>query len=204
MTNKEKNKKNENKETEETAKTVSEAAKAEKETEEVKEEAQKTEKNAKTDKKLKSKVKSLEDEISKLKAEIEEKDKKYLLLAAEYDNFRRRSKEEKDGIYADAAADALKEMMPLIDNLERATAYTDAEKVAEGLEMILGTLPAVFEKMGVATFGEAGEKFDPNLHNAIMHEDDAEKGENEIADVFQKGYKIGDKVIRYAMVKVVN
>lgn len=125
-------------------------------------------------------------------------------MCAEYDNFRKRSQKEREGIYADAAADSLKELLPLIDNLERATQYTNPEKVAEGVEMVLSTLPAVFEKLKVSSFGEAGETFDPNLHNAVMHVEDSEKGEGEITDVFQKGYKIGDKVVRYAMVKVAN
>lgn len=155
-------------------------------------------------KKLKSHITHLENELKNAKSEAESANDKYLRVCAEYDNFRKRSQKEREGIYADAAADSLKELLPLIDNLERATQYTNPEKVAEGVEMVLSTLPAVFEKLKVSSFGEAGETFDPNLHNAVMHVEDSEKGEGEITDVFQKGYKIGDKVVRYAMVKVAN
>lgn len=155
-------------------------------------------------KKLKSHITHLENELKNAKCEAESANDKYLRVCAEYDNFRKRSQKEREGIYADAAADSLKELLPLIDNLERATQYTNPEKVAEGVEMVLSTLPAVFEKLKVSSFGEAGETFDPNLHNAVMHVEDSEKGEGEITDVFQKGYKIGDKVVRYAMVKVAN
>ena len=155
-------------------------------------------------KKLKSHITRLENELKSAKDEAKSANDKYLRVCAEYDNFRKRSQKEREGIYADAAADSLKELLPLIDNLERATQYTNPEKVAEGVEMVLSTLPAVFEKLKVSSFGEAGETFDPNLHNAVIHVEDSEKGEGEITDVFQKGYKIGDKVVRYAMVKVAN
>lgn len=155
-------------------------------------------------KKLKAKIEQLEKELSEEKEKLAAQENKYLLLAAEYDNFRKRSKAERDSIYNDAAADALTALLPVIDNLERATAYTAPDKVAEGVAMILSSLPAVFEKMKIEAFGEAGEQFDPNMHNAVMHEENEELGENVIADVLQKGYKLGDKIIRYAMVKVAN
>lgn len=158
----------------------------------------------KENKKQKSRITQLEKELEEAKAAAADANDKYLRVCAEYDNFRKRSKAEREGIYADAAADSLKELLPLIDNLERATQYTAPDKVAEGVSMILSTLPAVFEKMKIVAFGEAGETFDPNLHNAVMHVEDEEHGEGEITDVFQKGYKIGDKVVRYAMVKVAN
>lgn len=158
----------------------------------------------KEQKKQKSRISQLENELKDAKAAAEEANDKYLRVCAEYDNFRKRSKAERDAVYADAAADSLKELLPLIDNLERATQYTAPDKVAEGVQMILSTLPAVFEKMNVVAFGEAGETFDPNIHNAVMHIEDEEHGEGEITDVFQKGYMIGDKVVRYAMVKVAN
>ena len=156
------------------------------------------------DKKLKSRIEALEKELEAQKAKVADSEDKYMRLAAEYDNFRKRSRAEQDSIYSDAAADALKELLPLIDNLERATGYTDPEKVFEGVQMILSSLPAVFERMKVEAFGEAGDTFDPNIHNAVMHEENEELGENVITDVFQKGYKIGDKIVRYAMVKVAN
>lgn len=155
-------------------------------------------------KKLKSRVTQLEKELEAAKSEAADATDKYMRVCAEYDNFRKRSQKEREGIYSDAAADSIKELLPLIDNLERATQYTNPEKVAEGVEMVLSTLPAVFEKLKITSFGEAGETFDPNIHNAVMHVEDEEKGEGEITDVFQKGYKIGDKVVRYAMVKVAN
>ena len=155
-------------------------------------------------KKLKSRITQLEKELEAAKSEAADATDKYMRVCAEYDNFRKRSQKEREGIYSDAAADSIKELLPLIDNLERATQYTNPEKVAEGVEMVLSTLPAVFEKLKITSFGEAGETFDPNIHNAVMHVEDEEKGEGKITDVFQKGYKIGDKVVRYAMVKVAN
>lgn len=169
--------------------------------------AEKAKKKCKSDgegKKLKAKIEALEKELSAEKAKVAESEDKYLRLAAEYDNFRKRSRAERDGIYADAAADAVKQLLPVIDNLERATAYTAPDKVAQGVQMILSSLPAVFEKMNIEAFGEAGVQFDPNMHNAVMHEENEELGENVITDVLQKGYKLGDKIIRYAMVKVAN
>ena len=158
----------------------------------------------KGDKKLKSKVSALEKEIEELKKQNEETNDKYLRVMAEYQNFRVRSQKEKDGVYSDAVSDTVKELLSLFDNLERASRYTEGDKVAEGLAMILKTVPDVLAKLKVESFGEAGDTFDPELHNAVMHEENEEKGESEIVEVFQKGYKIGDKIIRYAMVKVAN
>ena len=149
-------------------------------------------------------LEALKAEIDALKAESAQKDDKYLRLAAEYDNFRRRSREEKDATYSSAMADTVSELLPIIDNLERAAAFDDGEKVKEGLKMILSTVESSLGKIGVETFGNVGDKFDPNLHNAVMHEDDESERENEITDVFQKGYKKGNKIIRFAMVKTVN
>ena len=149
-------------------------------------------------------LEALKAEVEALKAEAKEKDDKYLRLAAEYDNFRRRSREEKDATYSAAMADTVSELLPIIDNLERAAAFDDGEKVKEGLKMILSTVDSALGKLGVETFGTAGDKFDPNLHNAVMHDEDDTERENEITDVFQKGYKKGNKIIRFAMVKTVN
>ena len=143
-------------------------------------------------------------EIEALRAEIKEKDDKYLRMAAEYDNFRRRSREEKDGIYENALADTVSELLPMIDNLERASAFDDGEKVKEGLVMIAKATAEVFNKLGVEEFGKAGEAFDPNLHNAVLHIEDESFGEGEIVEVFQKGYKKGKHIIRFAMVKTAN
>ena len=149
-------------------------------------------------------IEALKAEIESLKCEIKEKDDKYLRLAAEYDNFRRRSREEKEATYTSAMADTVSELLPIIDNLERAAAFDDGDKVKEGLKMIASTVSATLTKLGVEAFGNTGDQFDPNLHNAVMHEEDDTKGENEITDVFQKGYKKGNKIIRFAMVKTVN
>ncbi len=143
-------------------------------------------------------------EIEKLKAELAEQNDKYLRMAAEYDNFRRRSREEKDAIYETAMTDTISELLPIIDNLERAAMYEDGEKVKEGLVMTAKSAIAVFEKLGVEDFGKPGETFDPNIHNAVFHIDDENLGEGEIVEVLQKGYKRGKRIIRFAMVKSAN
>lgn len=146
----------------------------------------------------------LQKRIEELEAQIKEKDDKYLRMAAEYDNFRRRSREEKDGIYETALADTVAELLPIIDNLERAAGYEDGEKVLEGLVMIAKSAVAAFDKLGIEEIGKVGEKFDPNLHNAVLHVEDESFGEGEIVEVFQKGYKKDKRIIRFAMVKTAN
>lgn len=142
---------------------------------------------------------------AKAAAEIAALNDKYLRLYAEYDNFRRRSQKEKEGIYGDAKADTLKEFLPVYDNLVRALATaTQDEAYAKGVEMIMTQFNKTMEKLGVTRIESLGQKFDPELHNAVMHVDDETKGENEIAEVFQEGFKLGEKVIRFAMVKVAN
>ena len=158
----------------------------------------------KGDKKVKAELLKCQEELEKMTAALEEEKKNRLYLAAEYDNFRRRSQKEKDGIYSDAIADAIKEILPLFDNFERAGQYSDAEKVAEGLALIAKMSDEVLAKLGVERFGKVGEQFDANIHNAVMHEDNEALGENEISDVYQVGYRRGDKIIRFAMVKVAN
>lgn len=155
-------------------------------------------------KKQKAELEALTKELEEAKAKLAEGDDKYLRLLAEYDNFRRRSKEEKDAVYANAVADTVTELLPLFDNLELATKYTGTGDAAKGVEMILASAPELFAKIGVTAFGEAGDTFDPNIHNAVMHEENEEYGEGVITDVFQKGYRLGDKIIRFAMVKVAN
>lgn len=153
---------------------------------------------------LRSRISELED---KLKASESEAADKYARLAAEYENFRKRSQKERESVYADAVADTVMGIVPIIDNLmyaDRFESNENPEKFAEGVRMILKSLPEVLEKMNVSVFGCAGEQFDPNLHNAVMHVEDESYGEGEITDVLQCGYKLGDKVIRYAMVKVAN
>ena len=140
-----------------------------------------------------------QDEL--LKAEKE----KYLRLAAEYDNYRKRSQKEREAIYTDVRCDTIGKLLPVYDNLERALKQeTPDEAYKKGVEMTMQGLVDAMEKLGVKIFGEAGESFDPNLHNAVMHCEDEALGENVIAEVFQKGFILGEKVIRFAMVKVAN
>lgn len=144
------------------------------------------------------------EKIAELEKEIKEKDDKYLRMAAEYDNFRRRSREEREATYAAAECDTVAQLLPIIDNLERATLYDDALKVKEGLVMITKATSEVFSKLGCEEFGKVGETFDPNIHNAVMHVEDDAFGEGEIVEVFQKGYRKGKHIIRFAMVKSAN
>ena len=151
-----------------------------------------------------TKSEKLQAEIDALKAEIAEKDDKYLRMAAEYDNFRRRSREEKEGIWEAATAETVAELLPIVDNLERAAQFEGGDKVLEGVIMTAKAISGAFEKLGVEEFGKAGDTFDPNLHNAVLHVDDESYGEGEIIEVFQKGYKKGQRIIRFAMVKTAN
>jgi molecular chaperone GrpE len=130
---------------------------------------------------------------------------KYLRLCAEYDNFRKRSQKEKDALYADVKANTMKSFLPVYDNLVRALKQnTEDEAYKKGVEMIMAQFKTTMEKLGVTEMECLGQKFDPAFHNAVMHVDDEEKGENEIVEVFQQGFMLGDKVIRFAMVKVAN
>ena len=180
--------------TEEAAEEVTEAPLEEKE----------SKSDKKKNKKLEEKISTLEAEIEAKKTEIAELNDKYLRMAAEYDNIRKRSAKEKEGIYADAYGDALTSILPIIDKLERAVGITDADGVAKGLEMTLKGAADALARMGVEAFGAEGDQFDPNMHNAMMMVDDENHKEGEIVTVFQKGYKKGDKIIRYAMVTVAN
>ena len=129
----------------------------------------------------------------------------YLRLLAEYDNYRKRSQREKDSLYADIKADTLLKFLPVYDNLVRALKQpTEDEAYRKGIEMIMTQFCTTMEKLGVEKIESLGRTFDPALHNAVMHVDDETKGENEIVEVFQEGFRLGDKVIRFAMVKVAN
>ena len=159
----------------------------------------------------KKKAKKIDPKIAELEKKLEEKDAalaeqndKYMRMMAEYDNFRKRSAKEKEGTYADAYADALTSILPIIDNLERAVGVSEAEAVLKGLEMTLKGAAEALTKMGVEAFGAEGDQFDPNIHNAVMMVESDERAEGEIVSVFQKGYRKGDKIIRYAMVTVAN
>ena len=130
---------------------------------------------------------------------------KYLRLAAEYDNYRRRTAKEKDSIWNDAKADAAVAFLPVYDNLERALKQETADEAfKKGVEMTMTQLKTVLEKLGITEIPALGETFDPNLHNAVMHVEDENFGVNTVCDVFQAGFQLGDKVIRFAMVKVAN
>ncbi|MBR6052870.1 MAG: nucleotide exchange factor GrpE [Clostridia bacterium] len=155
-------------------------------------------------KETKRELAALREKVSEIEKTLSEEKEKYLRMLAEYDNFRKRSQKEREGIYTDAVSDVVGQILPIADNLERAGMYSDGEKVAEGLRLTMNALNACLSKLGVTAFGVPGDKFDPNLHNAIMHEEDESKGDGEIVEVFQPGYKRGDKIIRYAMVKVAN
>ena len=144
--------------------------------------------------------------LEQAKQELATERDKYLRMLAEYDNFRRRTAKEKEGIYTDACADAVRELLPIVDTLERAVADIPPEKqddpVAKGVRMTLKAAADALRKLDVTEVETV--KFDPNLHNAVMHVEDDTRGEGEIVDVFQKGYRRGDKVIRFAMVRVAN
>ena len=129
----------------------------------------------------------------------------YLRLAADYDNFRKRTLKEKEQSYGNGKADAVEKLLPVYDNLERALNQpTEDVAYKKGVEMTFTQLVSIFNSLGVEIFGNVGDEFDPNLHNAIMHTEDAEAAENTITMVFQKGFKMGDKIVRFAMVQVAN
>ena len=143
-------------------------------------------------------------ELDACKKELAEYKDKYLRMLAEYDNYRKRTQKEREGVYADALADTVKELLPIIDNLERASAVGDPSKIAEGLALTLKQTETAFAKLKVEETAKVGDPFDPNLHNAVMHIEDEAYGESEIVEVLQRGYRRGDKTIRDAMVKVAN
>ena len=140
--------------------------------------------------------------LAKLVADVNDK---YLRLAAEYDNYRKRTAKEKENIYGDAKADTIKPLLAVYDNLERGIAqYDEADVHRQGLELILRQFSEALTKLGVTEIEAKGQPFDPEKHNAVMHVEDEEAGENTVVEVFQKGFMLGDKVLRFAMVKVAN
>lgn len=154
--------------------------------------------------KLKGEVKQLTGELEGKSKAYDELNDKYLRMMAEYDNFRKRSQRERDGIYASAYEEALKEFLPMSDNLQRSLAYAGTENFAKGIEMIVNQFSDTLKKLGIEEYGKRGDPFDPNIHNAVMRTDDDSLGENTVAEVLQKGYRKGDKILRFAMVKVAN
>ena len=179
--------------------TPEEVKEAEKEPEE------KGKKETKKEKKQSKKEKELLAKIDELNGKLDALNDQYMRVLAEYDNFRKRSSKEREETYAVAYADAAEQLLPIIDNLERALAYSDGDSLKKGVEMVLTQTTEAFGKMGITEVPAArGDVFDPELHNAVMHTDDDSLGENEISKVLQKGWKKGDKIIRHTLVEVAN
>jgi molecular chaperone GrpE len=156
------------------------------------------------EKDMSKKMKKLIEENMKLQSDVDGFKDKFLRTTAEYENFRRRTSKEKEGIYTDACEDVLKEILTPLDNLERALSVEgSSEDLRVGVEMTVRQFNEAFSKLGVEELASQGE-FDPNLHNAVMHVEDEQYGTNEIVEVFQKGYKRASKVLRHSMVKVAN
>lgn len=159
----------------------------------------------KKDKKAEKAEKKAEKKLSACEEQLNAERDRYLRLLAEYDNYRKRSTRERENIYSDALTDTVTKFLPVYDNLVRALEQSTADEAyRKGVEMIMTQFNDILTKLGVTPIDALGQKFDPALHNAVMHEEDAEKGENEIVQELQKGFKLGDKVIRFAMVKVAN
>ncbi|MDO4354130.1 MAG: nucleotide exchange factor GrpE [Clostridia bacterium] len=192
------------KEKKDTAPVEESAAEESKETAPVEEEPKKEKKSKPKKEKDKEPKKAPDLKEAAEKLVREEKDK-YLRLAAEYDNFRKRSQKEKDSLYTDIKVDTLRKFLPVYDNLERALKQATADEAyRKGVEMIMAQFKSTMDGLGVTEIAAEGEKFDPEKHNAVMHVEDESFGENEIVEVFQRGFTLGDKVIRFAMVKVAN
>ena len=179
---------------EETKVTENETEETTEKSEKVKETAPKKEKKSKKD-----------SEIEKLKAELEQKNDVLLRTAAEFDNYKKRTEREKSGVAEYARAGIIKQLLPILDNIDRAAgADRESPDYIKGIELIVKQLEGLSENLGIEEIAKQGETFDPNLHEAVMHIEDENLGENVIAEVLQKGYKTGDTIIRHAMVKVAN
>ena len=139
------------------------------------------------------------------KDQLAQQEEKFLRLAAEYDNYRKRTAKEKEALWAEAKADTAVAFLPVYDNLERALKQPTADEAyKKGVEMTMNQLKEIFSKLGITEIPALGQPFNPNFHNAVMHVEDESLGENVVAEVFQSGFQLGDKVIRFAMVKVAN
>ena len=148
---------------------------------------------------------AVDNHVNKLEVALKESEDRYMRILAEYDNFRKRSKKEQEAVYGNAFAQGVASFLPVLDNIGRAVEQECAdEQYKNGILLIDKQLKELYAKLGIVEFGEKGDAFDPEIHNAVMHVDDEELPENSIAEVFQKGYKIGDRIIRIAMVKVAN
>ena len=186
--------------TEEAKETKTEETKAETVQEEIIEEA--PEKTPETEKEKKEAKKDKKDPKD---AQIEDLTDRLRRTMAEFDNFRKRTVKEKEASYGNGKADAVVKLLPIYDNLERALNQpTEDVAYKKGVELTMNELVKIFTSLGVEIFGAPGDSFDPNLHNAVMHTEDESLGENVIAQVFQKGFKVGDKIVRFAMVQVAN
>ena len=161
---------------------------------------------AKPEKEKKEKKTKKDAELEKVKAELESKNDLLLRTAAEFDNFKKRTERERAGVAEYAKANVIKELLPILDNIDRAAALEDktGADYIKGIEMIVKQFEALVGKLGITEVAKAGDTFDPNCHEAVMHIEDETLGENVIAEVLQKGFKIGDTVIRPAIVKVAN
>lgn len=161
---------------------------------------------AKPEKEKKEKKSKKDAELEKVKAELESKNDLLLRTAAEFDNFKKRTERERAGVAEYAKANVIKELLPILDNIDRAAALEDktGADYIKGIEMIVKQFEALVGKLGITEVAKVGDTFDPNCHEAVMHIEDENLGENVIAEVLQKGFKIGDTVIRPAMVKVAN
>lgn len=150
-------------------------------------------------------ISEAEAELEKVKAELASEHDDRLRLAAEYDNYRKRTQKERDALYTEIRAETVGKFLPVFDNLQRALVQETADEAyKKGVEMTMTGLREIMTALGVTEYGEVGETFDPAKHNAVMHCEDESLGENVIAEVFQKGFCVGEKVIRFAMVKVAN
>lgn len=148
---------------------------------------------------------SQDKELDTLKEQMAQQEDKYLRLAAEYDNYRKRTAKEKESLWSDAKAETAGAFLPVYDNLERALKQETADEAyKKGVEMTMNQLKDVLSKLGITEIPALGEPFDPQVHNAVMHVEDESLGENTVAEVFQAGFQCGEKVIRFAMVKVAN
>ncbi len=147
----------------------------------------------------------IQEEINPFEEKYNTEHDNYLRLAAEYDNYRKRTLKEKEASYTNGKADAVAKLLPVYDNLERALNQpTQDEAYKKGVELTMQELVKIFAGLGVEVFGNPGDAFDPNLHNAVMHTESEEFPDNTITQVFQKGFKLGDKIVRFAMVQVAN
>lgn len=160
--------------------------------------------NKKKARKQDARLEELAQKLEEQAAALATAEDKYLRLAAEYDNFRRRSAKEREQLFADAFAGALEAFLPMVDNLERAVQFSDGESLAKGVALTLKGMADTLERLGVTEIEALGCPFDPALHNAVMHVEDETLGEGVVAEVLQKGYRKGDRILRYAMVKVAN